>query len=167
MLGFIGGLISAAAAAIVAVFVYFHRRNEEMALEDRKLRNALYAELLHIDEHYFYASGEIESAFRNKKLDTHLRWQRFGEVISVKELSRFSVLGAREMESLLQIAFRIRNTDTQIDLLLGDIEDIRENQIAELKERFDYIRSSSHRLLAFIQQEDRNLPPVEHPAPAP
>jgi len=116
-------LIAAACGALaggaVAWLIEFWRRRRDSA----SLLRALYAELLHIREHYGYAVSELPATTLQEASDPvvwrcSLIWAKYGDVGFVKEFQRYGFVDATEIQFLLQISLRRRNTDNLLDLLL-------------------------------------------------
>ena len=146
---FVSAIIAALAA--FGTILWQHFKDKEA------LRHALFAELRHIRQHYGYAIAELPSTVDTDPPDIELKWSKYGEVQSAKELAKFAILGANQMQLLLQISLRIRNTDIYIDHLLGRLSPINSRDIIQLRERMDYIRSSADKLVEFIRKKDSSL----------
>jgi hypothetical protein len=150
----IAGLIAAA----VAIGTLMWQR-----LKDTKtLRHALYAELRHIRQHYGFAGPGLlgpESA----EIKKQLKFGKFGELLTVKDLSRYAILGPAEMQLLLQISFRIRNTDLLIDILLADASCPSRRDLDELRDRMKYVRDSANELIEYIERQDSGLRSIAEP----
>ena len=152
-------IIAAIIAAIVALGTFIWQRKRDV----ETLRNSLFAELRHIRQHYGFAGPEVPSLNQRRELEKRLKWSKFGEVTTVKDLSRYAILGAKEMQLLLQISLRIRNTDQLIDMLLEDPASITDADLGELLSRMDYLRASSGALIEYMQHQDRRLASIPEP----
>lgn len=152
---FIAALIAAIAA--LGTFMWQRRRDVET------LRNALFAELRHIRQHYGYAGPELPPLQRKRELEKRLKWSKFGEVSTVKDLGRYAILGAKEMQLLLQISLRIRNTDQLLDMLLEDPAAVTDVDLEELLARMEYVRGAADTLIEHIRQQDSRLSSVPEP----
>lgn len=153
--------ISAAfVAALVAVGTIVWQRRTDVVTT----RNALFAELRHIRQHYRYAGLEMPKSLQDRReLEKRLKWSRFGELHSVKDLGRFAILGAKEMQLLLQVSSRIRNTDQLIDMLLSEHSVITEDDLEEVIRRTEYISRSAELLVEFMKEQDSRLSSIPEP----
>ena len=151
---FFGALI----AASVALGTFTWQR-----MKDKKaLRNALFAELRHIRQHYGYAGPELPTS-RNPELKKRLKWSKVGELITAKDLGRYASLGTAEMQLLLQISFRIRNTDLLIDMLLAEPSTVSDEDLDELRNRMEFGRRSANKLIAYMERQDPRLSSITEP----
>ena len=151
----LAGLI--AAAVTLGTFIWQRRKDK------KTLRNALFAELRHIRQHYGYAGPELRRDCKTPKLTKRLKWAKLGEVITVKDLSRYAILGAGEMQQLLQISLRVRNTDLLIDMLLGNVATIADEDVDEVCERMDYVVRSVNKLITYMEHKDSSLASIAEP----
>jgi hypothetical protein len=146
-------IIAALLAAFVTLIIYLFQRIKDMNVA----RDALFAELRHIHQHYTYASEELPQPQYTNELKKRLKYSLYGKVICVDNIAEYVILGAGEMQSLLQISFRIRNTDQFIEILLSNIEDISAADIDELKGRMSFVRSSADTLILYLQNKYSRL----------
>ena len=136
-----GAITGGTAAWIIE---YWRRRRDSAGL-----LNILFAELRNIQEHYRYAAGELpkDATGDQLALRTALAWAKYGDVVSMKSLQSLGFIGTCEVQLLLQIALRIRNTDTLLALLLDDLALAGPERMSLLHERSDYIHESVITLL--------------------
>ncbi len=138
----------ALAGGIVAWLIEFWRRRRDSA----SLLRTLYAELLHIREHYGYAVKELPATTLEAADDPvawrcSLIWAKYGELGSVSDFQRYGFVDAQEIQFLLQISLRIRNTDSLLDLLLENPGDVTISHIRRLAARMLYVIRSTDQLL--------------------
>ena len=162
---FAGALI--AASVILGIFTWQRMKDK------RTLQNALFAELRHIRQHYRYAGPELPArgtcvyfaahSSRNPELKKRLKWSKLGELITVKDLSRYAILGPAEMQLLLQISLRIRNTDLLIDMLLASPSTITDEDLDEVRDRMEYGRESANKLIAYMERQNSRLSSIAEP----
>jgi hypothetical protein len=67
------------------------------------------------------------------------------------------------MQLLLQISFRIRNTDLLIDILLADASCPSRRDLDELRDRMKYVRDSANELIEYIERQDSGLRSIAEP----
>ena len=151
--------IAALIAAVVAIGSLAWQRHKEK----ETLRHALFAELRHIRQHYGSAGPELPSLPLHRELEKRLKWSKYGDVSSVKNLGRFAILGAKEMQLLLQISLRIRNTDAFIDMLIPDLKSMTDSDLSELVQRMKYVSQSANALISYMEQADRKLSALSEP----
>jgi hypothetical protein len=121
--------------------------------DSRTLLNALFAELQHMRVHYEHsARGLSRSVAKPLSLRTALMWSRFDEVRTARDFQRYGFLDAPHIQLLLQIAFKVRNTDTFISLLLENPDEITSDQLEQLQSRMRGICVHSETLSNFIQK---------------
>lgn len=146
----IGGVIAAVIAFLGGRYAY-KRESDENSI---KLINSLFGELSHTLQHYRYASIELPPIgtddVSKRELKKRLLWSKYGEFRSSKEFQNYGFLSNIEIKELLQLAFRIRNTDDLIDILMQAPELVTEYDLVEVKRRMGYVSGSANDLLQYI-----------------
>jgi len=146
-------LLAAIIAAVIVAWTYLHQRIREKEIK----KSALFAELRHINKHYLFAGDELFFTTDKRELEKLLNWAIYGPVLCVKNFDSYAIFGVEEMQQLLQVDFRIRNTDWLINKLCKNIIDISDTDIQELKKRMNYIESSVQMLIKYMQKNDKKL----------
>ena len=154
-------LVAAACGAVAGGGVAWGLELWRRRRDSSALMNALYGELVHIFEHYGYAGAELpipeSTTFEDIELRKALMWAKYGDVFSVSDLQRYGFLGPAEILQVLQISFRVRNTDSLIELLLGDLAKVTSGQLFSLRDRMHHIRESARQLAKFLLDHNPQL----------
>ena len=123
-------------------------------------RDALFAELGHIETHYKYTSAEILSVKSQRPLPLRLSWAKFGKVSAAEHVREFAILGAFEMESLLQLSFMIRNTDLLLDTMISSVTDINGDELEYLTERMRATQFNARAIMEYMAGKESRYEPL-------
>ncbi len=154
-------VISGIIAALIALLgnrLLDNRKNER---SKKQLINSLFGELLHVLQHYGYSEKSIENRELTydeiESLKRNLLFKKYGEFSSSKDFDKYGFLTSEEIKNLLQLSFRIRNTDSLIDQVLSSDNKITTEQFNEILERAHYIIASTQHLLRFMSSTNEEF----------
>lgn len=117
--------------------------------------NALVGELLHILSHCQYSHipiSLVDGPERDtEKLKKKLTFALFGELYVSKKLEAYSFLPAIHVRNIQQLSLKIRNNDTLISQLLGELDKVGANAIREVNSRMEYVQDCVELLLGYLE----------------
>ncbi|GHG08175.1 hypothetical protein [Thalassotalea marina] len=152
-----GAVVVAAAAAIFAYYRYI----QEQKHQRDTLLNSLFAEIANIYEHYTYAAHEIPLDMDDQfELFKRLRWSAYGNVNSTGDLGKLGFLSASNIKALIQLTLLIRNDDLLLDQLQKNKEDINQERLEYLRERFKMRIRNSENIITDLVNQHPKLKPV-------
>ena len=145
---------------LAAVLAYW-RYTVEIGHQRDALLNALFGELGNLLEHYTYANSELPTA-GSPELTKRLRWSAYGELYFTKDLSRYGFLDAGDIQELLQLGLRVRNTDHLCRMYLASLETPGQESPSQadldtLKRRMRYAINSANGLLTVLVDKKPKL----------
>jgi len=92
-----------------------------------------------------------------QNLRQKLLFTKYGDFLSGKNFAKYGFLSEKEVKNLLQLSFRIRNSDYLIDIILQTQKDISTNEYNEIVKRAEFICISTKNLLNYIANQNPAL----------
>lgn len=144
-------IASGVIAAFIALLGNRLLESKKNKRNEKQLINSLFGELLHVLQHYGYSELSIhDGSLTSEEMRRKLIFKKYGKFSSSKDFDKYGFLTSEEIKNLLQLSFRIRNTDSLIDQILDKSEKITTAQFNETLERAHFIIASTQHLLGFM-----------------
>lgn len=145
---------------LVAAALAYWRYTVERRHKQRAFVNSLFGELGSLLEHYTYASAELVSD-EVKIIKRRLAWSKYERLQFADDVSRFGFLSASEIQKLLQLYLRVRNSDLLCSALLAEIQETNNipagKELSELRGKMSYIKSTARVLLKALVEKEPKL----------
>jgi predicted nuclease with TOPRIM domain len=149
--------------ALVVAGIGYWRYRKELAEIRTVLINALFGELANLYEHYSYALNELPRSNSDiGELKKRFKWSKYGELHSTREISRLGFLSVTDIQLLLQLGLRIRNTDQLLDILSESIiaegsNSVTANDLSSVAGRMKYIIRTTQQLMRGLIKKNPDL----------
>ena len=153
-------VVAALVAAIIGGAALVWQTLYQRTKATRTVRDALFAELGHIESHYRATSNEIVSDKSRRPPPLRLAWAKYGKVLAAENIKEYATLGAAEMEALLQLTFMIRNTDLLLDNLSRQDTLVEDKDIEYLVERMRASAFNARAIMEYMAKKESRYEPL-------
>jgi hypothetical protein len=152
----IGALVAAVLGGAALVWQTLYQRSKAT----RTVRDALFAELGHIESHYTITASEIVSEKSQRPVPLRLAWAKYGRVLAAEHIKEYATLGAAEMEALLQLTFMIRNTDLLLENMSRTDTLVESHDVEYLVERMRASAFNARAIMEHMAKKESRYEPL-------
>lgn len=116
------GLVGVIVGGVIGIVGSYATARSSRILNQRQLKAALIGELMNIRFHYAAASEEWPKYLNGNYSIIGMRMAKYGSLKFFEDnIDKLGFLSERQIASIMQLSFYIRNNDLQISFLLDEI----------------------------------------------